>query len=1065
MKLGKTFLAKIDNLSKQCVNPEAVQEAMRCMMTKTVKKINAVYVQDLFESLLRNKTATKGIHHMARKLCKTINGKRYTQIVEIVMKEKVNDARKCVRREKYEEHEMWKEKRKILNENDVVWQYNDLWAEEKNRQFKMLRNKRKKKVSWLKKTLSKRKDAPAEYKNVIISDQVVTDEFRIEPVCYGGVEINENEKKILSTHPKYSVFDKIDVIDCEAEIEKSLTKIRWLRQSTRKSQNVEENNDTVTTKTVYDIDSKKFDFMNARATDLPFNARTNIPGPLENVEEIPLQNLKMGLLDICKNYTSRHTDGMENLTEEQKDGLKNLKKRQKEGEIVIFQTDKSSKMAIDSPTNYIEAAKAHIEKDKIITSKDHDDIEKKINAHSVFWLTMMQVAKNTNDGARYKTSMMSHNSDYATQYFFRKDHKVFTDQVKGPPTRPLCDVSDSCGHRLSFLISRILKEVYVDEKTVCQSTEDMLASIQKANEDHELGEDAIIGSLDVKALYPSLDIDFAVEVVSTEFYNSEVKIENIDYEELGLYLALNYNKNELDSKSLGKVCPTKKSRRGAPPKITGSGVAIAKKDRFEPWRKAEGIPNEEEKRLMVKEAIKAVLLVIMKNHTYIFNKEIRLQLSGGAIGVDLTGVMAQIFMSWWDKEVLKRMRIMKIDIYLYERYVDDINFCAGAMAPGTRYVNGKLEIVEEEVDADCMIQKDKMTMSLIKQIGDSIHQSIVLEGDVPSNHADGKVPILDLKVWIEDIETENGIKRKIMHEYYSKDVSSKLLIHRDAALSLNVKRTVLTQQCLRIMLNCSPLLSQEKIAEHLSYFMLRMQCSGYDRNLRYEVLKSAFDAYDVIKTREVKDGIPMYRHKEYHRNERRKEKVTKVSSWHGNYETVMFVPATPNSKLQKEMQSYVNSCGAKIKVTEKSGMKIVRLLQKNDPFKRKECGKENCLVCTTEGSGNCRSSGIVYEIECEGECPFTYRGQTSSNAYTRGIKHLEDLVKKRDKPLWKHCVNEHNGEQRPFKMKILTQCRNDPTKRQIIESIWIRNTNPETTMNERSEWNSVRIPRIEINNQ
>ena len=88
MKLGKTFLAKIDNLSKQCVNPEAVQEAMRCMMTKTVKKINAVYVQDLFESLLRNKTATKGIHHMARKLCKTINGKRYTQIVEIVMKEK-----------------------------------------------------------------------------------------------------------------------------------------------------------------------------------------------------------------------------------------------------------------------------------------------------------------------------------------------------------------------------------------------------------------------------------------------------------------------------------------------------------------------------------------------------------------------------------------------------------------------------------------------------------------------------------------------------------------------------------------------------------------------------------------------------------------------------------------------------------------------------------------------------------------------------------------------------------------------------------------------------------------
>ena len=148
---------------------------------------------------------------------------------------------------------------------------------------------------------------------------------------------------------------------------------------------------------------------------------------------------------------------------------------------------------------------------------------------------------------------------------------------------------------------------------------------------------------------------------------------------------------------------------------------------------------------------------------------------------------------------------------------------------------------------------------------------------------------------------------------------------------------------------------------------------------------------------------------------------------------------------------------------ERSGTKIVKLLQKNDPFKIKECEKDDCMLCNTSKSGNCRSSGIVYEIACEGECPFTYRGQTSSNAYTRGLKHMEDYDKKRDKALWKHCLNEHNGEKRIFEMKILTQCRNDATKRQIIEAIWIRNTDPKTTMNERSEWNSVRIPRIEIN--
>ena len=138
------------------------------------------------------------------------------------------------------------------------------------------------------------------------------------------------------------------------------------------------------------------------------------------------------------------------------------------------------------------------------------------------------------------------------------------------------------------------------------------------------------------------------------------------------------------------------------------------------------------------------------------------------------------------------------------------------------------------------------------------------------------------------------------------------------------------------------------------------------------------------------------------------------------------------------------------------------MLQKNDPFKNEGCGNEKCLVCSTSGIGNCRSTGVVYEISSDGECPFTYHGQSSQNAYTRGLQHKKDLEKKREKPLWKHCVNEHNGEMRRFEMKVLTQCRNDPTKRQIVESIWIQNTDPETTMNEKSEWNSIPVPRIEI---
>ena len=56
----------------------------------------------------------------------------------------------------------------------------------------------------------------------------------------------------------------------------------------------------------------------------------------------------------------------------------------------------------------------------------------------------------------------------------------------------------------------------------------------------------------------------------------------------------------------------------------------------------------------------------------------------------------------------------------------------------------------------------------MKNAGNTIHESIVLETDCPSNHQDRKLPILDLKVWLQET---NG-RQKIMHEFYQKEVSA-----------------------------------------------------------------------------------------------------------------------------------------------------------------------------------------------------------------------------------------------------------------------------------------------------
>ena len=51
---------------------------------------------------------------------------------------------------------------------------------------------------------------------------------------------------------------------------------------------------------------------------------------------------------------------------------------------------------------------------------------------------------------------------------------------------------------------------------------------------------------------------------------------------------------------------------------------------------------------MLTEALKIVLTTLMKNHVYDFKNELRKQKEGGAIGVDLTGELAKVFMTGYD---------------------------------------------------------------------------------------------------------------------------------------------------------------------------------------------------------------------------------------------------------------------------------------------------------------------------------------------------------------------------------------------------------------------------------
>ena len=724
-------------------------------------------------------------------------------------------------------------------------------------------------------------------------------------------------------------------------------------------------------------------------------------------------------------------------------------------------------MSVDSTEYYIRSSIPHFQ-DNRIEVKEVRAIEAEMNAHAVFWVRMLQAGKNNNNEGRYTNSMRSHYSKIAEAYTFKKDHKIYQNDIEGPPVRPLCDGSDCISRRFSFFISKILQEVDAKKDTASDSTEDMLAAISECNvELQNTSNNISIGSADVKALYPSLDIPFTIEVVCEQMFKSNISFEGVDSEELGLYLSLNRDNEYLRIRKVDRYCPYREMKtRGPKPKITSSGIQVKKEDRFRLWKSRRENPDKDAMRIMIKEAFKIALELLLQKHCYSFNGEIKKQEKGGPIGLDITGVVAKIFMCWWDEKLLEGIRKAKLNVFLYKRYVDDINACVEVVKPGMRWIGGKLIYNQQIVEDDRQIEDDIRTFNVIKQIGDGIHTSIKLEVDIPSNHDDRKIPILDLKVWIEEIQNENGSKiKKIMHEFYMKEMSSKFVIDADNAMPWKNKITILTQQCLRILLNCSPELDENIKNDHISYFTKRMQASGYNKEHRYNVVKSAFNAYEKIK-RDAENGIrPMYRKKEWSYVERRREKVKRRQNWYGDYDAVMFIPATPRSELKRKYDEEIKRRKMKIRVVERSGIKMKDMLQKKNIGDKKQCS-EDCFICTTSRKGDCMASGVTYKIECDSvhaEGKYEYNGKTMKNGYSRGMEHLMKLSKKADdSALWKHCVEKHESMLQTFSMSIRDRCRNDPTLLQIMEAIRIRNVKEEVSMNSRNEWEYVRVPNAEI---
>lgn len=109
-------------------------------------------------------------------------------------------------------------------------------------------------------------------------------------------------------------------------------------------------------------------------------------------------------------------------------------------------------------------------------------------------------------------------------------------------------------------------------------------------------------------------------------------------------------------------------------------------------------------------------------------------------------------------------------------------------------------------------------------------------------------------------------------------------------------------------------------------------------------MDSALNEYKTSKRADQEGERPLYRPRDERKEEQEQQKIGKKSSWYnrGGNEAVIFVPATQNSQQQKKYQKEVKRQGFRIKVVEKARIAIKRLLQKSDPFKPRQCERQDC---------------------------------------------------------------------------------------------------------------------------
>ena len=632
------------------------------------------------------------------------------------------------------------------------------------------------------------------------------------------------------------------------------------------------------------------------------------------------------------------------LTDQQRRGKESLLRREKAGELIMVGSDKSGKNIPMSVQLYKSCMEPHIKDDSEHSREEVAQTEKTLNGAATQILKVFKCGEDWGHEARLKSACGAKNNEIPSLNQLVKDHKTTL------KTRPVCRArqapNGNLGELLCTLLDPFVQEADREERTEIKSTEELCSDLKTANDRmsttgvqrgrFQQAGGLVVGSKDVEAFYPSMDVDLAAEEVKLEVEESDIEVE-MDTVEAALYIACTMTPAEIEEEGLTHVVHKRRHKTGPRPGLTCKAVVGGASQRLDDqaWIPPARKPGRRQKKKMAGCVLRSACKLVMQNHFYSYDNVIKKQTKGGAIGNKLTEKLGRLLMKRHDKKYLKLLKKLDIREEIFDRYVDDELEGLAAVDPGVRFEGGELVVDEDKIEEDELVAADERTFRLLKDIGNSIFDCIQFTIDVPSLNENGKLPVLDV-----NLEVVDG---KIEHGFFKKPCTSEIVIPYTSAHSRKMKMSVLVEEGLRRLRNHTRGLEWERSRKVMEDWSRKLRRSGYPATMRHEVIKAAVDRYEKMCVEEDEGVRPIHRPRSWKEKERRREKELKRTNWHQSKAKQVSAPLIIDptaGEMTKDMRAvckdFEKVTGWRVPVNERAG-KAMKSVAKAEPLKKKGC--------------------------------------------------------------------------------------------------------------------------------